>query len=201
MIVLVFLPAFRICCKVHQITSISIKIEHFKVFDTKDLYGHVISQTIKVMNLFIHLSKFVRSVQQAMEQDLSSTLYDSDTTASDVDFAELIHNHPSTPPNSLGAPISPPPSKRRKLSSIPITTSELPKPEPDKSSSLAAVESGEAHVKDHLEYFSRQLSRCIREPMSGLLGVEAWKDLYKRNCHSQGRHFVVHQHDHPVAGM
>lgn len=30
--------------------------------------------------------------------------------------------------------------------------------------------------------------------------INEWKDLYSRNEHPHGRHFVIHQHDHPVAG-
>lgn len=135
-----------------------------------------------------------------MEQDISSDIYGSDTTATEVDYAEVVYNHTRTPPTSLEAPISPPPVKRRKVSSGPIKPPLLGSG-PDKPPNLAVIEAGEASIKDHLEYFSQQLSRCIRKPKSGLLDVEAWKVLYRRNCHPQGRHFVVHQHDHPVAGM
>ncbi|KAJ6044848.1 uncharacterized protein N7446_003042 [Penicillium canescens] len=32
------------------------------------------------------------------------------------------------------------------------------------------------------------------------LPIGEWIDLYRRNEHPEGRHFVIHQHDHPVAG-
>ena len=33
------------------------------------------------------------------------------------------------------------------------------------------------------------------------LSVGAFENLYERNQHVHGRHFVIHQHDHPVAGV
>lgn len=33
------------------------------------------------------------------------------------------------------------------------------------------------------------------------MSIDDFKDLYRRNQHQHGRHFVVHQHDHPVAGL
>ena len=141
----------------------------------------------------------------------SPILYDSDTTATDVDHPLPIHNHPDSPPTSLNAPISPPQSKRRKLSQELYTQNHVSESDLDNSPNLAAIEAGEASICDHLDYFSKHLSRCIRnsgvageKTGSGgmkLLAVEKWKDLYRRNEHERGRHFVVHQHDHPVAGM
>lgn len=99
----------------------------------------------------------------------------------------------STPPTSLEAPISPPPirsAKRRRTSGTRISSP------PD----LAAIEAGEVAVDDHLSLFSNQLSRCIRSGKSELFSIDDFKRLYQRNQHPHGRHFVVHQHDHPVAG-
>lgn len=112
------------------------------------------------------------------------------------------------PPSTLGRDISPPPSRR---SSKAITGSQRGtnssghSPTSDKAPgdpSLAAVEAGEANVRDHLAYFSHHLQKASRHTPSPLprLTIDGFQHLYKRNQHLQGRHFVIHQHDHPVAG-
>ena len=68
---------------------------------------------------------------------------------------------------------------------------------------VAAVEAGEAQIKDHLAYFSAHFSSVLRAPPetpSCLLSVEDFSALYCRHQHARGHHFVIHQHDHPVAG-
>lgn len=72
------------------------------------------------------------------------------------------------------------------------------------SLSLAAVEAGEVKAEDPVELFSarlaalaRPLSPSLEEPR---LPVKNWIDLYSRNQHENGCHFVIHQHDHPIAG-
>ena len=132
------------------------------------------------------------------------TVYDSDTTATDLESNDVALYPRSSPPTSLEAPISPPPLKRRKTA-LESDRKTPPRPETDDSknlSHLAAIEAGEARIEDHVQYFSGHLSRYVREREGGL-GVmrnEEWMDLYRRNKHAGGRHFVVHQHDHPVAG-
>lgn len=67
---------------------------------------------------------------------------------------------------------------------------------------LAAIEAGQVQVEDHVKIFSEQLSKCTR-PVSknkARISQDDWVQLYRRNEHSEGRHFVIHQHDHPVAG-
>ena len=66
-------------------------------------------------------------------------------------------------------------------------------------SNVAAIESGEASIQNHLEHFSSHLSRYVRP--SPLLSIADFKNLYRRDQHPQGHRFVVHQHDHPVAGL
>ena len=68
---------------------------------------------------------------------------------------------------------------------------------------LAAVESGEIQVEDPFTLFSNKLSEASRPQVSGLPRIdhEEWRQLYQRNLHTHGRHFVIHQHDHPVAGL
>lgn len=111
-------------------------------------------------------------------------------------------------PISLDVPISPPLrplTKSPRTSSYPGGTRSQNTPEAPKvqtAPSLASIEAGEAKIKDHLEYFSAHLARATRasapRPRLSNLG---FVDLYLRNQHDHGRHFVVHQHDHPVAGV
>ena len=116
----------------------------------------------------------------------------------------------STPPASLMAPISPPLSTER-LTSISTQRIEngqvnfhgIPAPKLP-SPNAASIEAGKTQIRDHLEYFSTHLRNAIKpgRPLPAM-SIDDLKDLYRRNCHlnSRGRHFVVHQHDHPVAGL
>ncbi|RYP79311.1 hypothetical protein DL770_006716 [Monosporascus sp. CRB-9-2] len=76
--------------------------------------------------------------------------------------------------------------------------------EEEESPSAAAVEAGEGHVDDHLGYFSRILTKATLSSFPSdipHLSVERYQKLYTANFGSpRGAHFVVHQHDHPVAG-
>ncbi|KAJ5778170.1 hypothetical protein N7520_001416 [Penicillium odoratum] len=132
--------------------------------------------------------------------------------SSDVPGVDVNIDMPAQPQNaqsanllsSLKAPVSPPQRKRK------IPPSDIVEP-PHKSSapsnnehSLAAIEAGEVKVTDHLEIFSTKLRQHTR-PVSvsrsiPRLPIKKWVDLYQRNDHPEGRHFVIHQHDHPVAG-
>lgn len=107
----------------------------------------------------------------------------------------------------LDAPISPPPSKRSKRS--PPETGE-PARYPQSwdhqlsngpTTSQAAIEAGEVLIKDHLKFFSEQLQQVVKGGPGPRLSIEGFADLYQRNQHRRGRHFVLHQHDHPVAGL
>ncbi|KAI1347468.1 DNA polymerase ligase-domain-containing protein [Xylaria sp. FL0043] len=68
----------------------------------------------------------------------------------------------------------------------------------------SAVEAGEVSVDDHLNYFSTRLQETALSPFtSGTphLPVEDYRKLYEVNAgSSQGAHFIIHQHDHPIAG-
>ena len=87
------------------------------------------------------------------------------------------------PPSSLREEISPPPA--RKL-----------------NATTAAVEAGDVHVDDHVAFWGTKLSTLTRPSRPGApqLSHDEWLDIYLRNQHENGHHFVVHQHDHPVAG-
>lgn len=95
-------------------------------------------------------------------------------------------------PSTLSRDISPPPSRK------PSTRQD---DRNDAGPTLAAIEAGQAEIRDHLEYFAKHLE-AIRRPHPGpQLSIEDFRSLYKRNEHERGCHFVVHQHDHPVSGV
>ncbi|KAJ5142846.1 uncharacterized protein N7515_001633 [Penicillium bovifimosum] len=107
---------------------------------------------------------------------------------------------------SLVAPVSPPPSRAlvqrskngEEEDAILSTASK-----PDASSSLAAIEAGQVEGIDHLSVISTRLRECVRvlpDQPTVRLPIGEWIDLYQRNEHPEGRHFVIHQHDHPIAG-
>lgn len=109
--------------------------------------------------------------------------------------------------SSLDAPISPPRFKYRKHSSA--RTEEPVSRDPEVVNQdernftlrLAAVEAGEVIITDHLTASSEQLRRVKKSLPGTFLSIEGFTDLYKRNQHKHGRHFVIHQHDHPIAGV
>lgn len=64
----------------------------------------------------------------------------------------------------------------------------------------AAIESGAASVTDHLALFSERLAKHTL-PGIPVLPVPFYSSLYATNANStNGAHFVIHQHDHPIAG-
>ena len=71
----------------------------------------------------------------------------------------------------------------------------------DAPPSLAAIEAGTKRIEDHLEYFSKSFRTALRSVASPPLSIDGFGQLYRRNQHRQGHHFVVHQHDHPVSGI
>ncbi|KAI9682034.1 MAG: hypothetical protein M1817_000088 [Caeruleum heppii] len=121
--------------------------------------------------------------------------------------AELSMNVPS----SLARPISPPLNRVRQRSETTAApksdaASHKPSSSPSSSPSLAAIEAGTAKIRDHLSYFLHHLSASLRPTVfssshTPQLSLPAFKRLYERNQHPHGHHFVIHQHDHPVAGV
>ncbi|KAJ5543289.1 hypothetical protein N7535_005717 [Penicillium sp. DV-2018c] len=119
--------------------------------------------------------------------------------------AQILQNPQQPILPSLVAPVSPPPSrlftpraKDGEEDAIIPTASK-----PNASSSLAALEAGQVKVTDHLSVISTRLRECVRvlpDQPTVLLPIKEWIDLYRRNEHPEGRHFVIHQHDHPIAG-
>ncbi|KAG6367989.1 hypothetical protein INS49_002189 [Diaporthe citri] len=71
-------------------------------------------------------------------------------------------------------------------------------------SASALVENNTVKITDHLAWFSNLLAKAIVEPFPAgqpHLTIPAYQSLYNRSFRSPaGAHFVVTQHDHPVAG-
>lgn len=102
-----------------------------------------------------------------------------------------------TTPDSLNRSVSPPPRPRARVQK-PANSTTLTAVK----SVAAAVEAGDIEIDDHVSFFSTkllaaQLPVLVNQPR---LAHQAWLDLYRRNIHDRGHHFVVHQHDHPIAG-
>ena len=103
---------------------------------------------------------------------------------------------------SLSAPVSPP---RRRFADTRRARSPVENSHDNvESPSLAAVEAGKVEIDDHVKLFSTRLAQVLRpEPPIGVyprMSIEDWIGLYSRNQHTNGRHFVIHQHDNPAAG-
>ncbi|KAI1919085.1 hypothetical protein LOZ12_002004 [Ophidiomyces ophidiicola] len=107
-------------------------------------------------------------------------------------------NRQRPPPASLRAPVSPPRKKQRQGTNSESGNQRNTEPE----LSLAAVEAGRLDVDDPLRVLSSRLLAVTRHQFSlaPRLSHPEWVGLYMRNKHPQGRHFVIHQHDHPIAG-
>ncbi|KAH7001559.1 DNA polymerase ligase-domain-containing protein [Ilyonectria destructans] len=78
-----------------------------------------------------------------------------------------------------------------------------PSPSHAKSTpSIAAIESGSVQVDDHLSHFTTHLAAHISPSSpSPPLSISSYASLYADAAgNSRGAHFVIHQHDHPIAG-
>lgn len=126
--------------------------------------------------------------------------WNSDSTE-EVDAKRQVpgREHRISALTSLSAPVSPP----RRSSTVDGHQEKkaLHKTTPP---DLAAIEAGHVEVTDHLDIFSTRLSEYAR-PLTDSqptprLPINEWINLYRRNEHPKGHHFVIHQHDHPVAG-
>lgn len=93
-------------------------------------------------------------------------------------------------PSTLSRDISPPPTRK---ASAQANRQDNP--------SLAAIEAGQAEVRDHLDYFAKHLAAARRPCPGPRLSIDDFRALYTRNEHKHGCHFVVHQHDHPISGV
>ncbi|EHY52377.1 hypothetical protein HRR83_003052 [Exophiala dermatitidis] len=114
-------------------------------------------------------------------------------------------------PASLNRSISPPLTNRRhredrdrceRQGSSSNSSRTFTPPNTTGKSDTAAVEAGEIEIEDHVSFFSSKLLAARRPELQGQprLSHEQWLDLYQRNLTDRGHHFVIHQHDHPIAG-
>src|SRR5687768_11899782 len=70
---------------------------------------------------------------------------------------------------------------------------------PADTPSAAAIEAGEVNITNHLSHFTTLLTSHVLN--TSPLSIKEYSNLYKSNVDSpNGAHFVIHQHDHPVAG-
>jgi hypothetical protein len=97
---------------------------------------------------------------------------------------------------TLSVRVSPPPVKGRKSKNSNIAN----RLKLHGKSELAAIEAGQKQIQDHLQYFSEKLSGFVRADAQPRMSVADFRVLYQRNQKPTGCHFVVHQHDHPIAG-
>lgn len=108
-------------------------------------------------------------------------------------------------PSSLCRNISPPrASKRRKLSEASYRPSQTESSyDAGADPTLAEVEAGRAKIEDHLTYFKHRLTSALRNTPKDVprLSIDEFTILYKSNRHPYGHHFVIHQHNHPRAGV
>ncbi|KAM6476267.1 DNA polymerase ligase-domain-containing protein [Trichoderma sp. SZMC 28011] len=90
--------------------------------------------------------------------------------------------------------------KKRNLTCI--STASIPSGRPT-AGTTAEIESGAVEIPDHLARFSSTLSSHLRPTSADIprLSIPSYSHLYQ-SCQGspRGAHFVVHQHDHPVAG-
>ncbi|OCT54345.1 hypothetical protein CLCR_00825 [Cladophialophora carrionii] len=105
-------------------------------------------------------------------------------------------------PASLKRDVSPPPINRRRLHHRKSKTHSRLSTNSATKSDTAQVEAGEVDIEDHVSFFSSKLLAATRPPVEGQprLSHSNWLALYRGNLHDRGHHFVVHQHDHPIAG-
>ncbi|KHN96724.1 ABC1 domain containing protein [Metarhizium album ARSEF 1941] len=96
-----------------------------------------------------------------------------------------------SPPNTPGSSSPPngPSSTKRNTSpkSWPPTT--------------AAIESGKARITNPADHFATHLGNHILASPLPLLPIPSYTALYAGSLTAQSSHFVIHQHDHPVAGL
>lgn len=97
--------------------------------------------------------------------------------------------------------ISNPFIKKRNLQWTLTTSNPSPPPTTSDKSSTAAIESGAARITNPLVHFTTHLQQYILPSPSPLLPITTYNNLYATSLTPQASHFVIHQHDHPVAGL
>ena len=104
-------------------------------------------------------------------------------------------------PASLKRTISPPPSIPKNLRNEPTVSSS--ETNTDEHPGTAEVEAGEATVADQTAFWRAKLREFDRLHVAGIpkLSIPNYVNLYSEHAgNTSGSHFVIHQHDHPVAG-
>jgi hypothetical protein len=117
-------------------------------------------------------------------------------------------------PQSLTRDISPPLPWKRRRTLVTETAHKLSDSEtaavvddtpaiPITISTLAAIEAGKVKIDDHLTFFRSQLAGASRDTVPDIprISICNFATLYQSNLQPHGHHFVVHQHNHPVAGV
>ncbi|KAG6294293.1 hypothetical protein E4U46_006424 [Claviceps purpurea] len=67
--------------------------------------------------------------------------------------------------------------------------------------STSAVEASETDPADHLAHYTNLLTRHALPSPLPLLSIPSYTSLYQSHAlNPRGSHFVIHQHDHPIAG-
>lgn len=108
-----------------------------------------------------------------------------------------------TVPSSLGRDISPPPTKKRAHEEADKSSDDDQRRRAT-TATPAAIEAGKARIRNHLHHFCSHLGPLTRdaEPLNHpLLPISEFATLYEQNQHAHGHHYVIHQHNHPVAGL
>jgi hypothetical protein len=105
-------------------------------------------------------------------------------------------------PASLKRSVSPPPINPRRQRNCKSKADSGLTTKLTTKSDTAQVEAGEVDLEDHVSFFSSKLLAATRPQVESQprLSHSNWLALYHRNQHERGHHFVVHQHDHPIAG-
>lgn len=101
------------------------------------------------------------------------------------------------PPTSLSAPISPPSSSRREPGKLNKASHEQYRCSSTDDALLHGAKRSKR--KDHSTTITPVESAHLYPPP--LLPLPSAMSLYRRNQNAQGHHFVIHQHDHPIAGL
>jgi hypothetical protein len=112
---------------------------------------------------------------------------------------------PRRRPLTLARGVSPPPVRRdapKQIAQQPTSPRAKRGKGHNAEPSTADVEAGLQDVDDHVAFFSAKLASFTNPDIkqSPIISHRDWLSLYHRNCTPEGHHFVVHQHDHPVAG-
>ncbi|KAH7155519.1 DNA polymerase ligase-domain-containing protein [Dactylonectria estremocensis] len=85
---------------------------------------------------------------------------------------------------------------------LPVDPSPSPSPTNGSPPTTAATESGSAEIDNHLTHFTTHLaSHIVPSSRPPALPIPSYASLYTAAAgNAHGAHFVIHQHDHPIAG-